>query len=319
MMRILVTGASGCVGRYLSETLFDTAGAELVLAVRDAGRLPAALAGHPRVRVVEADLRDLATRPEATEGIDAAVLLATAWGGDDTREVIVGANVALTDALIAGGCRHVLYFATASVLDASGALLPAAAAHGSDYIRAKYALVEAMEARAAMARITGLFPTLVFGGRREEPQIRLSHFANLAREVWPWLWLIRFLSAEGRFNLIHAADIATVTRYLIETGAEGLPNAARLVLGNPAVEVDEILAEVLAQAGKRPLRLARLRPRMIGFLERITPLTLSEWDRYCAQNPDQSHPRAVNPASFGLPVHMASLREGLASIGLGAR
>jgi nucleoside-diphosphate-sugar epimerase len=315
-MRILITGASGCVGRYVTEALMASHH-ELVLAVRDAALLPEALRQAEGVEVIEADLRALAGLPAATEGIDAAVLLATAWGGDDTRAVTVGANVALADALIARGCRHILYFATASVLDQSGALLPAAAEFGSDYIKAKYALVEEMEARAARARITGLFPTLVFGGRREAPAIRFSHLANLAREVWPWLRLVRFFTAEGRFNVIHAADIATIVRHLVETGGEGLQNPARLVLGNPPVEVEEVLAEVLALSGRRHWKLLKLKPGLMTTLERITPLTLSDWDRYCARHPDQSHPRAVNPADFGLPVHMERLSEGLRSIGLG--
>lgn len=316
-MRILVTGASGCVGRYLVEALLAGGGHDLVLAVRDAGKLPPELASDARVMVVEADLRDLATRPEAVAGVEAAVLLATAWGGAETRDVTVGANLALTDALIAAGCGHILYFATASVLAQDGSMLPAAADFGSDYIRAKHELVEAMETRADRARITGLYPTLVFGGRREAPAIRLSHFANLATEIWPWLWLIRFLSAEGRFNVIHAADIATVTRHLIEAEGAGQPNPARLVLGNPAEEVDAIVAQVLARKGTRPRRLLRLRPAWVRTVERLTPVTLSDWDRFCAQHPDQSHPGAVNPASFGLPVIMPDIGAGLASIGLG--
>ncbi len=315
-MRILITGASGCVGRYVVEALMASHH-ELVLAVRDAAKLPPELREAPGVQVVEADLRELANRPEAVEGIGAAVLLATAWGGEETRAVTVGANASLADALIAGGCRHILYFATASVLDQTGELLAAAAQYGSEYIKAKFELVEEIEARAQRARITGLFPTLVFGGRREAPQIRLSHLANLAREVWPWLRLVRFFTAEGRFNFIHAADIATIVRHLVETGGEGLENPARFVLGNPAMEVEEVLAEVLALSGRRHRPLVKLRPGMMATLERITPLQLSDWDRYCARHPDQSHPRAVNPADFGLPVHMERLAEGLRSIGLG--
>lgn len=317
--RVLVTGASGCVGRYLVEAFLDTPGTRVAALVRDRARLPSGAFPDDRVETLVADLRDLDAYAGALSGTDAAVLAATAWGGEDTFAVTVDANLALADRLIEAGCRHIVYFATASVLGPDGALLAAAEARGTDYIRAKHRLVERMEERAGAARITGIFPTLVFGGRDEEPPIRHSHFANLAREVAGWARWLRFTGADGKFHVIHAADIAAVVRHLVGQGRGAGQGAERYVLGNPAATVDEMMGQLLAATGRRHRPAIRLRQGWIDPLSRVLPIELTPWDRYCASQPDQSHPNAVNPADFGLPVSMPDLRTGLASLGIDGR
>ncbi len=315
-MRILVTGASGCVGRSLVDALL-AGGHELVLCVRTAGRLPEAVRRDPRVEVIEADLRELAARPGTFGGVEAAVLVATAWGGPDTAAITRDANAALADRLLDEGCRHVLYFATASVLRGDGSLLPEAEALGTDYIRAKAGLVRAMEERAGRGRITGLFPTLVLGGRLGAgPEgAPPSHLARLLVEARRWRDLARMLSFRaGKFHLIHAEDIAAVVRHLVERGAGG-PGAERIVLGNPAMTVDEVLAEASRAWGRRYLGWVRVTPRRAEWLIRTFRIRLAPWDRWCLENPDQSFPGAVWPPSLGLEPVMPDLATGIRLVG----
>lgn len=316
-MRILVTGASGCVGRSLVAAL-RAGGHDLVLCVRKASRLPEAVRRDPRVEVVEADLRDLAARSESYAGIEAAVLVATAWGGPDTAAITRDANAALTDRLLAEGCGHVLYFATASVLRGDGALLPEAEALGTDYIRAKAGLVRAMEERAGRGRITGLFPTLVLGGRLGSgpEEVPPSHLARLLGQARRWRDLARMLSFRaGRFHLIHADDIAAVVRHLIEAPPEAGPEAARIVLGNPALAVDEVLAELSRAWGRRYRGWIRVTPARAEWLIRAFRIQLAPWDRWCVEHPDQSYPGAVWPPSFGIDPVMPDLATGARLVG----
>ena len=199
-MRILITGASGCVGQYLVEELLSNPEHELVLFLRDRRRLPLPDNALARVTFVECDLRDAARQTDRLNGIDAAVLLATAWGGEETFDVTVKANVALTDELIARNCRHILYFATASVLESDGTISETARTIGTDYIRAKSQLVEALETRKDRVHLSGLFPTLVMGGRIEAPKKPESHFAKLIKEIARWMWLGRFLTRRRPFS-----------------------------------------------------------------------------------------------------------------------
>jgi nucleoside-diphosphate-sugar epimerase len=315
-MRILITGGSGCVGYYLVQTLL-AAGHDLVLVVRSLQKLPPEVRNHPAVQIVAADMRDLAAIRPAMAGVQAAVLVATAWGGPDAEAVIRDANLALTDALIAAGCGHVAYFATASVLGQDGALLPQAANLGTEYIRAKYGLVQAMETRTtATTRITGLFPTLVFGGIPGSAFAPLSHFARLLLQVRSYLWLVRFLSAEAKLHMIHAADIATVTRAVLEASGQGV---GRVILGNPATSADDLVRDACRHFGKRRMPVLPLRRGMAEALIKLFRIQLSPWDRYCMEHPDQSYPLAVNPAAYGLPVVMPDLGAGFATLGVAAK
>lgn len=319
-MTILMTGATGCVGTYLVRDFLASTDQDLVVVVRDAGKLDPAVRCNPRVRIVEADLRDLETIGPALVGVQTAILVATAWGGPQTRAVTFDANIALTDKLVTAGCGHILYFATASVLAPDGDLLPAAHELGTEYIQAKYDLVSGMEARAQKVRITGLFPTLVFGGdpgtMAEAGLAPLSHFARLLTQLVGWMWLIRFFGAEARLHVIHAADIATVTRHLCTTDASASTKAARIVLGNPASSVNDLVTLVCRHIGLRRRHVFSLRPALAEVFIRVFRIQLSRWDRYCMSYPDQSYQTAVNPASFGLPVVMADIAVGLQMIGV---
>lgn len=315
-MRFLITGGAGCVGYYLVQEL-RAAGHELVLVLRNPAKLPPELCSDPAIRIIAADIRDLPRIAPALAGVEAAILVATAWGGPEAEAVIRDANLALTDALIAAGCGHILYFATASVLDRDGNLLPQAAELGTEYIRAKFGLVQAMERRASAAtRITGLFPTLVFGGIPGNPHAPLSHFARLLLQVRAYLWLVRFLSADARLHMIHAADIARVTRAVCAQPAQD--GAARVILGNPATSADDLVSGACRHFGKRRLRLLPLRRGLAETLIRLFRIQLSPWDRYCMENPDQSYVAAVNPAAYGLPVVMPDLAAGLETLGIPA-
>jgi len=322
-MTILVTGATGCVGRHLIDALLAGTEADLVLLLRNPAALPNELQAHPRLHLRQHDLAQGDAPLDDLPPISAAILVATAWGGDQARAVICDANLALADRLIAAGCRRVLYFSTASVLGRDGALLDAARAYGTDYIRGKHALTEAMETRADRAEIIGLFPTLVIGGSPGGP-MPMSHFARLLHQLRPWSGVIRFLDAPARLHIIHAADIARICTHLVnapEAPASPVPPPARrLVLGNPASSVDDLVRAYADHAGHRRRARITLRPALAEALIWLFRIRLSPWDRHCMNEPDQSYAMAVNPARFGLPVQMPGLAEGLAQIGVpGAR
>ena len=57
--RILITGASGCVGQHIAEQLLRETDAQLLLWLRDPSKLRAVPADDPRVTLLVGDLRDL--------------------------------------------------------------------------------------------------------------------------------------------------------------------------------------------------------------------------------------------------------------------
>lgn len=311
--RILVTGGSGCVGQYLVEELLAETPHRLVLVVRNPGKLPAVVASSPRVEVIEAEVFDVPAYQDRLGRIDAALLVAACWGGPDSYRVNVEANLALTRYLADHGGDRVLFFATGSVLDAEGRMLPAAHELGSDYIRSKYQLVEEIEKLGERINVIGLYPTLNLGGGDGKP---MSHFANLLREARPWAWLARFVRADGKFHFVHARDIARTARHLVDAPLEALARPRRLVLGNPATTVNAFLAQFIAYLGMRMPFGIPLKSWLAEGVIKVFRIELSPWDRYCMHHRDLSYRKVYGPADFGLPVHCPDLATGLAGIGI---
>lgn len=318
-MRILITGATGCVGTYLLRGLLQKTGHEVVALIRHPSRLAKDLQGHPRLHILQADLRDIDRIGPSLAGIDAAFLVATSWGGRDSMAVICGANLAMTDLLAKAGCQRVFYFATASVLDRAEALLDVARDQGTDYIRAKYTLVKGMEARASSLHVTGLFPTLVLGGDPAGQTAPLSHLGRLLPQILRWIGLVRFVDAEARFHLIHAADITTVCLHLLDHPDKTASGAERIVLGNPATTPDVLVHQACQHLGRKRRRIVTLGPRWAAAVIWAFRIQLSPWDAYCMNHPDQSYDQAINPANLGLPVAMPDLAAGLKLIGIAAK
>ncbi|MDV2992830.1 MAG: hypothetical protein N4J56_002484 [Chroococcidiopsis sp. SAG 2025] len=162
-MRILITGASGCIGHYISEILIQETDYELYLLVRNPQKLQVDIT-RPGVKVLQGDLANIEQFADLLKTIDIAVLVATVWGGEDTFEINVNKTIQLLNLLDPEKCQQVIYFSTASVLDRQNNLLKEAGTLGIDYIRSKYETLSRLPELAIALKITVLFPTLVLGG-----------------------------------------------------------------------------------------------------------------------------------------------------------
>jgi nucleoside-diphosphate-sugar epimerase len=313
-MRILVTGASGCVGHYISETLIQNTDHELFLFVRNPTKLQVDITVRPGIHVITADMMEIERQAELLKTIDVAVLTAAGWGGQEAFDINYIKTHILLDLLDPQVCEQVIYFSTASVLDRHNQLLPEAGKIGTDYIMSKYQCLDklAKERNAVdgathiASKVTTVFPTLVFGGDDTKPYSFLSaDLTNIAK----YAGLLQWFSADGSFHFIHGKDIAEVVRHLIAHPEIADKFDRRLVLGNKLVTADDGIKEICAYFGKQSPFQIPLSIGLANFFIKLFKIQMAEWDRFCLNYRHFRHTNPASPATFGLPSYAPTITD----------
>ena len=308
MKKILVTGASGCIGHYISEALIHQTDYELYLLVRNPSKLQVNTQYRPNINVLQGDMHGIEQFAELLKTVDIAVLAATVWGGADIFEINLNKTLQLLNLLDPARCEQVIYFSTASVLNRQQHLLPEAGEIGTDYIRSKYNCLQQLPKLAIAPQLTILFPTLVLGGDNQKPY---SHLTSGLPEVAKWIKLARFFGADGSFHFIHGRDIAQVVQYLIDNPSDGNSKPRQLVLGQERLTVNQAIAEICAYCGQKIYFQIPLSLPLANLLIVLFRIQMAAWDRFCLRHPHCTYDNIVNPASFGLPNYCPTLTEAL--------
>jgi nucleoside-diphosphate-sugar epimerase len=303
-----VTGATGCIGHCVVEALVRDTTHELVLLVRDSKRIHFARP-RPGITILHGDVRQVSTFANMLSKIDAAVLLATSWGPeDDAQAVNVGATLELVRLLDPAVCKQVIHFSTASILGPNLDILPQADSLGTPYIRSKAAAHRALLAERAVP-VTILAPSLVVGGAEGGP---VSHVTKLLRQIATHDVLLRVARADGSFHFIHAADVGTIVRHLLDNPGTAAKQRT-MVLGGPPVSVNETLSALA-----RHLDLVRIGVLPVDSLAELFismfKIQLTPWDRYCLRERHFTYEQVVRPETFGLTSAYPTLDAALAAL-----
>jgi nucleoside-diphosphate-sugar epimerase len=322
--RILITGASGCVGQTIAEQLYRESDAELLLWLRDPAKLTAVPARDPRITLLVGDLRDQEPHAAAIASADRIIHTATAWGDPErAHQVNVVAVKELLGRADPARLEQVIYFSTASILDRNLELLPEAEAHGTEYIQTKALCLRQLEAHPLAERIVAVFPTLVFGGSVLPGDVHPTSYLTAGlKEAVRWLWLARWLRAEASFHFIHAADIARVCGHLalrphVPNPEPGQGAVRRLVLGQPALTVDDAVTRLCRwrRSWRPPFGLA-LNGWWIEALIRVLPIEVNAWDRFSIRQRHFVHEPVSPPERFGLVSFAPTLEAVFETAGL---
>ncbi|MGL4619758.1 NAD-dependent epimerase/dehydratase family protein [Chroococcidiopsis sp.] len=315
-MRILITGASGCIGHYISEILIQETDYELYLLVRNPQKLQIDITTRPGVKVLQGDLANIKQFADLLKTIDIAVLVATVWGGEDTFEINVNKTIQLLNLLDPEKCQQVIYFSTASVLDRQNNLLKEAGTLGIDYIRSKYETLSRLPELAIAPKITVLFPTLVLGGDAQKPY---SHLSAGLPDVTKWINIARFFKTEGSFHFIHGRDVAQVVKYLISSEDLNLSSfptpdsrlSTPYVLGQKLITANQVIEEICRYLNKKIYFRIPLYSSLTNLFIVLFRIQMAEWDRFCLQYRYFTYKNIVNPSSFGLPNYCPTLSDAL--------
>ncbi|MBW4569364.1 MAG: NAD(P)-dependent oxidoreductase [Tolypothrix carrinoi HA7290-LM1] len=303
--RILVTGASGCVGHYLSEALIKETNHELYLLVRNPSKLQVDTQARPGITVLQGDMQEISLFADLLKTIDTAVLTATAWGGDNTFKINVEKTLELMSLLDPDRCEQVIYFSTASVLGRNEQPLKEAGEIGIDYVKSKYECLHKVSKLAIAPKVTTVFPTLVLGGETDKPY---SHISPGILEVTKYVDLIRFLQVDGSFHFIHGRDIATVVRYLIDNPPKE-NQSRKLVLGQAQLTVNKAIEDVCAYLGKKIIFRIPLSLSLANVIIAVFRIQMDAWSRFCMNYRHFIYKNAINPATFGLPNYCATMSD----------
>ena len=136
--RILITGASGCVGQYITTWLLKNSKTELVLLIRNPKKLTSINIKDPRIKLLIGDLREIDLFKKDLQEVTRVIHTATAWG-DPKRayEVNIQAVKKLINLLNPEIIEQIIYFSTASILNKDLKPIPEAFKHGTEYIQTK--------------------------------------------------------------------------------------------------------------------------------------------------------------------------------------
>ncbi|NEO82763.1 MAG: NAD-dependent epimerase/dehydratase family protein [Spirulina sp. SIO3F2] len=312
--RIFITGGSGCIGHYLAELLIEQTPHELFFLVRNRAKVQFDVEIRAGIHLIEGDMREIERHTQLLQTIDIAILAANAWGGaQEVFDVNVVKTIRLLKLLNAQQCKQVFYFSTASILNRENQPLAEAKQLGTEYIRSKYDCLSQLQRLDIAPKITVLFPTLVFGGSQTKPY---SHLSGGLPDIVRWVGLIRFFKAEASFHYLHARDIAQVVTYLVDhplpyqiiNELEGI-YVKQLVLGNPAIQVNEAIAEVCAYFGQRIWFQIEVSKWLANFLIRLFHIQMGAWDRFCMDYRHFTYENPVNPETFGLTTVCPTLND----------
>ena len=324
--RILITGASGCVGQYTTAWLLDNSEAELLLWLRDPSKLTAVAANHPRIQLLVGDLREADRFASELASVHRVIHTATAWGDPErAQQVNVVAVKRMLSLLNPSLIEQITYFSTASILDRHLQPLTEALAYGTEYIQTKAQCLKDLEEHPLAGKIVAVFPTLVFGGRVDgSSPFPTSYLTEGLTEASKWLWLARFLRADASFHFIHAADIAAICGHLATHPHQPNPEPGqgavrRIVMGQKAISVDEAVASLCRWRGVRRTPGISLWPWLIETLIRVLPIEVNAWDRFSIRQRHFIHQPVTQPERFGDRSHAADLEAVLLDSGLPRR
>jgi nucleoside-diphosphate-sugar epimerase len=315
-MRIFITGASGCIGHYLVETLIQNTDHELFLLMRNPAKLKVPVDQRSGVHVLTGDMRSVEQFADLLKTMDTAILVATSWGDpQESYEINVEKTLALMALLDPQRCQQVIYFSTASILDRDNTPLKEAGEIGTDYVRTKYICHDKLKDLAIAPNITTVFPTLVFGGSDSKPY---SHISGGLPEVAKYIGVIRFLSADGSFHFIHAQDIAEVVRHLVDH-PPGPQDSREIVIGNPVKTADQVVSDISQYFGKRQYFRIPLSLGLAKAIIKIFNIRMADWDRFCMNYRHFTYQNPVTPSTFGLKDNYPTVIDVIRSAGVAPR
>jgi dihydroflavonol-4-reductase len=254
-VRVLVTGGTGFIGSHLVQAL-RLAGHEVVLLVRDPGRIPTALGplGVDGVAHVRGDVTDDASVSRALVSVDAVVHAAAAVSFEARRDAeMLESNVRGTSVVLEAASRvgvdPIVYLSSYfALLPAPGGTISADGPVGRlrGVYAASKAAAEAVARRSQQqgAPVVIVYPGSVLGPR--DPRFgEAQHFVrSVLRSQVP-------LVPPGGLDIADVRDVAAAIAAIVDRR----PGTTRYLMSGTFVSLRDLVAELRRITGRRLVRI----------------------------------------------------------------
>ena len=282
LQKILITGASGCVGQYICKWLLENSNSELFLLLRDPDKLRAIPKDNPRIKLLIGDLRDSNKFKNELSQVNRVIHTATAWGDPErARQVNIVAVKNLLNLLDNSNFEQLIYFSTASILNKNLELMNEAFIYGTEYIQTKAQCLKELENHPLAEKIVAVFPTLVFGGSFEKSNnFPTSYLTKGLIEANKWIGIARWISIDSSFHFIHAEDIAYICGHLVTSPhpimskSEG-SSIKKIVMGQKAISLNEAIQVLRRWLGIKRTPRIPLGGWLIELLLKVLPIQIT--------------------------------------------
>ena len=214
--RVLVTGATGCVGGFVLSELLKK-GYHVIASDLKGKAFPA---GGERLTVVEGDLSDPIFTASLVDGVDAVINTAAVVDISLPYSSLAPINVEAVRVLFERsrqvGVRQFVQFSSGSIYKASTMPIPESAPieAGNDYERSKIDAEKILfsKPRVTTPYVTVIRPALIYGPRGKVLMASIATLPPLVKSLGPYY--IR-MSGGPKTNMVHGEDVARATVFLL--------------------------------------------------------------------------------------------------------
>lgn len=273
---LLITGISGSVGHYLFDLLAGDPKYQLYLLVRSPEKIKRDLSKYSNITILQEDLHNISNIKKTIAQMDYVIHIATTWGGYKRPwNVNVVATFRLLRYLDPNRIKKIIYFSTASILDRDHQPVPKIRTIGTNYIRSKFLAHKMMQKHPLKDKIITVFPTWVYGGRKGDKPCPFSHAAEGILGIKNSIKIAKYLKFDFKFHFIHCADIAQMTKYLLENNVD----KNEYVLGSAPVTIGQFLKETAQYFGQKVPFQINIPVWLILSVAKLKKA--HSWDYYC--------------------------------------
>ena len=268
-MRIFITGASGCIGHYITDLLIKNTEHELFLLVRNPSKLKFDYQETAATITTLVLLGNVLEHQDLLKTINVVILIATCWGGEqESYQINVEANLNIINSLNFDICQQIIYFSTASILD---------------------------------------YPTLVFGGDETKPYSHLSgglkdlpKWMNIIR----WFQADGSFHFIHGYDIAQVIDYLIENGQSLDSHYDN-----KLVLANEPLTVNQAIKEICNYLNKKVYFQIPLPIWLANIFIKIFNIQMAKWDYFCLNYRHFTYSTFVNPQTLNLEAYAPDINK----------